>query len=343
MTPAPVSTGQIPVAPPVPQFDDEEQARLIDLAVPIMKKVIEYLIDRFPMFAQLLLERLRIRVDFTCYAAWTNGVVIAYNPHWVVSHTALEVAFLIAHEIMHNLMCHTIRRKGRNPKLWNVAGDYCINSILAQYQVGTPPGDAVIDVAKYDGNKYLTEQVYDMLLKAMPPPPPPPPPGEGEGTCEGSNPGSNNDLEDGEGETQGTGISDLSGEVGETIEERAEKHYSDEIQRAHKFGEVRDYEGQATNDETEAGDNQPQPTGMSEIPLPEMPYNEDDLQDLWEQAETRAAMSTKDRGFGSMELHSKLQKTRASQLDWKELFRDFMKHCDRTKRSFTRIDPRLIN
>ena len=129
MTPAPVSTGQIPVTPPIPQFDDEEQARLIDLAVPIIKKVIEYLIDRFPMFAQLLLERLRIRVDFTCYAAWTNGVVIAYNPHWVVSHTALEVAFLIAHEIMHNLMCHTIRRKGRNPKLWNVAGDYCINSI----------------------------------------------------------------------------------------------------------------------------------------------------------------------------------------------------------------------
>ena len=298
---------------------------MIDLAVPIIKKVIEYLIDRFPMFAQLLLERLRIRVDFTCYAAWTNGVVIAYNPHWVVSHTALEVAFLIAHEIMHNLMCHTIRRKGRNPKLWNVAGDYCINSILAQYQVGTPPGDAVIDVAKYDGNKYLTEQVYDMLLKAMPPPPPQPPPGEGEG------------------ETQGTGISDLSGEVGETMEERAEKHYSDEIKRAQEFGEVRDYEGQATNDETEADDNQPQPTGMSEIPLPEMPYNEDDLQDLWEQAETRAAMSAKDKGFGSMDLHSKLQKTRAAQLDWKELFRDFMKQCDRTKRSFTRIDPRLIN
>ena len=199
MTPAPVSTSQIPVAPPVPQFDDEEQARLIDLAVPIIKKVIEYLIDRFPMFAQLLLERLRIRVDFTCYAAWTNGVVIAYNPHWVVSHTALEVAFLIAHEIMHNLMCHTIRRKGRNSKLWNVAGDYCINSILAQYQVGTPPGDAVIDVAKYDGNKYLTEQVYDMLLKAMPPPPPQPPPGEG--TCEGSNPGSHNDLGDWEGQS----------------------------------------------------------------------------------------------------------------------------------------------
>ena len=312
-------------------------------AVPIIKKVIEYLIDRFPMFAQLLLERLRIRVDFTCYAAWTNGVVIAYSPYWVVNHTALEDAFLFAHEIMHNLMCHTIRRKGRNQKVWNVAGDYCINSILYHYNIGTMPDDAVIDLVKYDGNKYLTEQVYDMLLKDMPPPPPPPPPGEGEGTCEGSSPGSNNDLGDGEGQSQDTGISDLSGEVGETMEERAEKHYSDEIQRAQEFGEVRDYEGQATNDETEAGDNQPQPTGMSEIPLPEMPYNEDDLQDLWEQAETRAAMSAKDKGFGSMELHSKLQKTRASQLDWKELFRDFMKHCDRTKRSFTRIDPRLIN
>ena len=327
MTPAPVSTSQIPIQPDIPVFTERDMELLTGDAVPIIKKVIEYLIDRFPMFAQLLLERLRIRVDFTCYAAWTNGVVIAYSPYWVVNHTALEDAFLFAHEIMHNLMCHTIRRKGRNPKIWNVAGDYCINSILAQYQVGKMPEDAVIDVAKYDGNKYLTEQVYDMLLKAMPPPPPQPPPGEG----------------DGEGQSQDTGISDLSGEVGETIEERAEKHYSDEIQRAHKFGEVRDYEGQESNDAAEASDSQPQPTGMSEIPLPELPYNEDDLQDMWEQAETRAAMSAKDKGFGSMELHSKLQKTRAAQLDWKELFRDFMKACDRTKRSFTRIDPRLIN
>ena len=320
---AQVTTPGIP-PPDIPTFTEQEMEVLTNDATPKVRKVIEYLINRFPMFAQLLLERLRIRIDFTCYAAWTNGVVIAYNPHWVVAHTALEDAFLFAHEIMHNLMCHTIRRMGRNSKLWNVSGDYCINSILYHYNIGKMPEDAVIDMDKYDGNKYLTEQVYDMLMKDMPPPPPQPPgKGEGEGGSSGNSP--------------------LEGEVGETMEEEAEKHYSDEIQRAQKFGEVRDYEGQATNEQAQWDDNKPQPDGMSDYALPELPHNQDDLQDLWEQAETRAAMSAKDKGWGSMELHSKLQKTRSAQLDWKELFRDFMKQCDRTKRSFTRVDPRLIN
>ena len=318
-----------PVNPDIPQYNEDEEEMLIGKAKPIVNEVIGYLIDRFPMFAQLILERLRVRVDFKCYAAWTNGVVLAYNPGWVVGHTILQVAFLFAHEIMHNLMCHTTRRENRSGKIWNVAGDYAINSILLNYHVGQMPDDALLDIEKYDGNKLLTEQIYDLLLEEKIGPEPPK--GKGKGEQEGSGGG-------------GQGHDPLEGEVGETMEQQAEKHYEKEIETAGKFGEVRDWKPEENQDALDGDWNKNTTPDHSPFDVnPELPVSEEDLQDMWEQAETRAAISAKQKGWGRMELHQTLQAHRVVTLDWKDLLREFMKSNDKTKRSYTRIDPRLIN
>ena len=49
-----------PVNPDIPQYNEDEEEMLIGKAKPIVNEVIGYLIDRFPMFAQLILERLRV-------------------------------------------------------------------------------------------------------------------------------------------------------------------------------------------------------------------------------------------------------------------------------------------
>ena len=45
----------------------------------------------------------------------------------------------MAHEILHAGLCHSSRRQGREPYLWNVACDFVINDWLVTMGVGHPP------------------------------------------------------------------------------------------------------------------------------------------------------------------------------------------------------------
>ncbi len=137
-------------------------------------EAVRYLLRTDPTLGIILLERLRPVVAYDCSSYYTNGIVIGYNPKAVLSMSILNNVFVIAHEIMHNLMCHSTRRNGRNHKLWNIAGDYCINSLLTQMGVGEMPRDSegnplgLLD-EKYDGAKLNTDQVYDMLNNEVKP------------------------------------------------------------------------------------------------------------------------------------------------------------------------------
>lgn len=50
-----------------------------------------------------------------------------------------ELKFVMAHELLHVGLCHSARRKGRDPYLWNIACDYVINAWLIEMGVGTFP------------------------------------------------------------------------------------------------------------------------------------------------------------------------------------------------------------
>lgn len=62
--------------------------------------------------------------------AATDGHSLFYNPEWINTLAPKALVGLIAHEVMHIAMKHTLRREGRNPRDWNIACDHAINNDL---------------------------------------------------------------------------------------------------------------------------------------------------------------------------------------------------------------------
>ena len=71
------------------------------------------------------------------------------NPHFLVPLTVKNSIFLLAHEAMHYMLCHSTRRGARDPKMWNIAADWVINDILIDAKVGDPiEGGCYLDGAR---------------------------------------------------------------------------------------------------------------------------------------------------------------------------------------------------
>lgn len=76
------------------------------------------------------------RLDIPTLAV--DGKHIFYNPDFVLSLSDKLTQSAVAHEVMHCALAHIGRRNGRDPKKWNVAGDYALNQILldSKFQLG---------------------------------------------------------------------------------------------------------------------------------------------------------------------------------------------------------------
>jgi predicted metal-dependent peptidase len=75
-----------------------------------------------------------------------------------------EIEFVIAHEILHCVYEHMLRREDRDPKLYNIAADYVVNNLLVRDRIGAKP--KIVDCFqdfKYD--KWTSEEVYEELFK----------------------------------------------------------------------------------------------------------------------------------------------------------------------------------
>ena len=59
--------------------------------------------------------------------------------------TLEQCKFVVAHEVLHAGLCHSSRRRGRDPFLWNVACDFVINDWLVTMQVGIAPDGLLFD------------------------------------------------------------------------------------------------------------------------------------------------------------------------------------------------------
>jgi predicted metal-dependent peptidase len=91
--------------------------------------------------------------------AATDMKNIYYNPKFILGLPDVDmVKFVLAHEVMHIAMMHTLRIGGRDPDKWNIACDYAINWMLKKAKFSIWP-KAYCD-AKYDGMS--AEQIYDL-------------------------------------------------------------------------------------------------------------------------------------------------------------------------------------
>lgn len=111
-----------------------------------------------PFFGTLLF-RLRGRPSSSIATMATDGVSLFYNPEFVDTLSAAELAGVLAHEVMHPALQHHTRRGDRNPVRWNMACDYAINPILIDAGL-TLPKDVLID-NRFRGMS--AERIYNLI------------------------------------------------------------------------------------------------------------------------------------------------------------------------------------
>lgn len=117
-----------------------------------------------PFFGTLAMKLRLVEVSETSKAsgfktAAVDGRRLWYHPEFIESLNKDELMFLVAHEVLHCVFGHLVRRYDRDPKLWNMATDYVINATLVEAGFKMPK------IGLYE-QKYLnwaSEDVYDEL------------------------------------------------------------------------------------------------------------------------------------------------------------------------------------
>jgi predicted metal-dependent peptidase len=125
--------------------------------VRIQKARTTLLLDH-PFFGTLLF-RLGGKASRSVATMATDGVSLFYNPEFVDSLNAAELAGVLAHEVMHPALQHHTRRGDRDRARWNMACDYAINPILLDAGL-TLPKDVLID-NRFRGMS--AERIYNLI------------------------------------------------------------------------------------------------------------------------------------------------------------------------------------
>lgn len=144
------------VGPTDPKVDHEARERLVTARIGLLL--------RHSFFGNLATRLTLINADEWCSTAATDGQKFYYNSRFIMMLKPKEVEFLVAHEVLHVVYDHMGRRNHRDPQIWNIADDYCVNADLKRHKVGqfitTVP---CLYEQKYDGKP--AEEVYDDLMK----------------------------------------------------------------------------------------------------------------------------------------------------------------------------------
>jgi len=137
----------------------------------IDRKVVEKLITariglllKAPFFGNLATRLILKNADEWLSTAATDGRYFYYNSEFVNKLNIRQTEFLFGHETLHNVYDHMGRRNDRDPKLFNIAADYCVNQDLVDQRIGEKITTVPILLdAKYKGMS--AEEVYDLLYE----------------------------------------------------------------------------------------------------------------------------------------------------------------------------------
>jgi predicted metal-dependent peptidase len=120
------------------------------------------LLLRHPFFGNMA-TRLRIQCgDAWCPTAAVDGRNLYFNTQFFNALSNREIEFVIAHEILHCVFDHLMRREDRDAIIYNIAADYIVNNILVRDRIGDKP--KIIQI--YQDFKYenwSSEEVYDEI------------------------------------------------------------------------------------------------------------------------------------------------------------------------------------
>jgi predicted metal-dependent peptidase len=164
-----------------------------------------------PFFASILLRKeLRMSKIVTSFGIDAQGHIYV-NPDYIETIDVPQIVWGFCHEIGHWIGQHFPRRKHRDHKRWNYAGDAWINDWLKECNVGTPIPNTVNMPGSY---AKTVDEIYDGL-----------PEQQGGGKGKGNDPGYDNGLGDefvGESELTDAEINASEAEVKVTIAQAAQ-------------------------------------------------------------------------------------------------------------------------
>lgn len=115
-----------------------------------------------PFFASIVLN-MPMTEDNSFPTMATNGKYIKYNAEFMSGLSDDEILFVLCHEVGHCMFGHMYRRQHRNPRKWNIAGDYVINDMLITDKVGTMPHGGLHNPQLVQQGGGTTDGVYDLL------------------------------------------------------------------------------------------------------------------------------------------------------------------------------------
>lgn len=122
------------------------------------------MIMKQPFFGTLALNLILVEDDtLNPPTAAVDGKRLYYHPQWVLDNPHGVVMSMVGHEVGHCIFEHIGRRNARNPRRWNMAGDYVINLVLEDcgFEI---PSTWLLD-RQYAGMS--TDQVYALLPEGI--------------------------------------------------------------------------------------------------------------------------------------------------------------------------------
>ena len=121
------------------------------------------ILDRYPFFGRLLL---RMPFGFAdCGTAYTDMRKIVFDPEFTSRLNDEQLRFVMLHELMHCVLKHCTRGRGKIHSLYNVACDIVVNSIIMEAMNlkkmeidGTPAMHR--SLSGDEGRNYSAEEIY---------------------------------------------------------------------------------------------------------------------------------------------------------------------------------------
>lgn len=123
-----------------------------------VSKAKSLLILDHPFFGTAVSRRPIIYTDGVPTAAMAATGQMYINPEFAAPLTTKNLMFLLAHEALHYMLAHGLRRQHRDPKAWNISADKVINDTLIDAGVGEFIEGGV---HLRDARNYAAEELYD--------------------------------------------------------------------------------------------------------------------------------------------------------------------------------------
>lgn len=137
-----------------PKTDADAREKIIGARIALLLKA--------PFFGNLATRLEIVNADAWCGTAATDGRKFYYNSEFIKTLPSKQLEFLIGHEVLHCVYDHMGRRGDRDPRLWNIADDYCVNQDLVDQRIGEKIPIGLFDT-KY--RNMSAEEVYDDLYE----------------------------------------------------------------------------------------------------------------------------------------------------------------------------------